>query len=628
MNCNDMSRDPRLSKNDPRLIRHNHNLGEKKRAASQAPTDAVQPNQKNTKAAAVSNGPSVNNSRRRPSVDSATASTSRRGSIQSNGVKSANIASPSGTTTGTSTQSLASGSNPTANAALNVQTAPSANMSNGEYAKSPNPLFPSVLRKLPSQPSMYDLLQASAEVGGTLWYHRTERDKAGPPLQKALREYKSLTHHFENFPAIKEMHEAAVRIAQKRSDNATKLATFFEHESAEMRRLIASKSTTSSTSDAFVGISNASAAPTQLTADPETSKQLDEIRQKLEGVQHQVNDKLDAVQQQLNALRQNYNSLNLDMSLLRKDISSQKSDMSSLGSDMSRCQTNVKSLTADLKDLKLDMKENEQITKERMEKFQQGMTTDYSRQQAVLEAQIKNLEDQSRQLDVGFESVKSEVAAVRNIVAEQDDGGDIDRKHESLRKALDELAAKLAKVETEAKNKAANPNTLGLVQFAPVVGPEEEPDDQELPQMQQMWSAIESLRMATENNKRQLDNLTTDDVVHQMVNVMGQHWPDAKNCQAAVESLKTGIANINQRIDQVAARVGQDYNGQAKIELDQLRGELDQLKIKVDGQDLFLSQGKEQFDEVIGRVVGIANKVSNLEGQQQETQETVKKALE
>lgn len=624
MNANDMSRDPRLSKNDPRLVRHNQNVEEKKRTASQAPTGAVQPNQKNPKASGISNGPSANDPRRRPSVDSPTASSSRRGSIQSNGVNAANTASHSGTANGTQPHGLASEHAPTANGAV-------ANMSNGEYQKSPNPLFPSVLRRLPSEPSLYDLLQASAEVGGTLWYHRTERDKAGPPLQKALREYKNLTHHFENFPAIKEMHETAVRIAKKKSNNANELVLFFERESAEMKRLIASKSATSSTSDAFVGTSTANLVPTQSRADPETNKQLDDIRQKLEGVQHQMNDKLDAVQQQVNALRQNYNSLKEDISLLREGLSSHKSDTASLESDVSKFKTNVKTLTADLKDLKLDIKENEKNAEakmdEKMDKMKRVAITEVGREQEVLEAQVTNLEDQSRRLDEGFESIKGEVAAVRKIVTEQGHGGDINRQHDNLRNALDELAAKLSKVETEAQTKAANPNPLGLVQFAPVVGPEDQPDDPELPQMQQMWSAIESLRMATDNNKKQLDNLTTDDVVHQMVHVMGQHWPDAKNCQAAVESLKAGIVNINQRIDQVAARQGQDYNGQAKGELDQLRGELDQLKIKVDGQDLFLGQGKEQFDEMIDRVTGIANKVANLEGQQKETQKAVEKAI-
>lgn len=601
MNSNDVSRDPRLSKNDPRVIAHNKAVEEnKKRVASEAPTDGVQPDQKIRKAAAVDYRPSTD-PRRRPSVDSVTISSSRRGSAQLNGVKANNATSNPGTTNGITPQGPETGPAPSAS------VAPLANMSNGEYAKSPSPNFPSVLRKLPSQPSILDLLQASAEVGGTLWYHRTERDKAGPPLQKALREYKSLTQYFENFPAIKEMHESAVRIAQKRSDNASELVTFFEREAAEMKRLIDSKSATSSTPGAFIAMPAADTVPTHPKTDLVTTRQFDAIQQKL-----------DSVQQQVNALRQNYNSLKDDMSLLRNDISSQKSDTSSLQSDMSKCQSSVKTLTVDVKDLKLDMKENEKTTNERMETIKREVTSESRHEQGVLEAQLKTLEDQSRRLDASFESVQNEVATVSRTVSGHGHGADLNRKHEDLRKGFDELAAKISKVETEAKNQAVNPNPLGLVQFAPVVGPEEGPEDQDLPQMQRMWSAIESLRMATDNNKKQLDNLTTDDVVHQMVNVMGQHWPDAKNCQAAVDSLKAGIASITQRIDQVAAGQGQDHNAQVKIELDQLRGELDQLKIKVDGQDLFLSQGKEQFDEVIGRVTGIANKVSNMEGQQEE----------
>lgn len=619
MNANDISRDPRLSRTDPRVVRHNQMLEEnKKRAASQAPAGATEPNQKNPKAAIVSNGPSINDPRRRPSVDHATPSSSRRASVQSNGVNSTNASSNSNITSGTNTtQNLASHPAAAANAALNGQTAPVANMSNGGPAHSPNPNVPSVISNLPAQPDMFDLLQATGDINGKLSYARVEKDKAGRPLEKAITQYKTMSQYFKDFPAIKEMHTNSVRIAQKKFDNASELVTFFEHESAQMRQITASVLATGPSPGALFGRSTADSVPAHSKSDPDITKQLDEIQQKLQGVQQQVTEKLDGVQQQVTALQQNYNSLKDDMSSLRNSLSLLEEGASSQKADMSKCQTNVKTLTADMKDLKLDIKENETTTKEEMEKALEKLASDFGNGQTALDAQLKTLEEQSRQLEESFESVKKEVAAVGKGVTEQGNGADINRKHENLRKALDELVVKMSKVETEAKNKSVNTNPLGLVQFTPVVGPEDEQNEQELPQMQRMWSAIESLRMATDNNKKQLDNLTTDDVVHQMVNVMGQHWPDAKNCQAAVDSLKAGIANINQRIDQVASGQAQGHNGQAQIELDELRSELDQLKIKVDGQDLFLSQGKQQFDEVISRVSGIANQVAGLEGQQE-----------
>ncbi|KAF2165117.1 hypothetical protein M409DRAFT_56008 [Zasmidium cellare ATCC 36951] len=464
MSSNDTSRDPRLSRNDPRLQN-------KKRVASQSPASAMQPTPKNVKPATASNSSNTN------------------------------------TANGTATQAPTfDPPRPPGMAPPPPQTAPSAFMSSDQPASEH-----SVLRDLPAQPNMFDLLRASSDITGKLTYARVERDKTIPPLQKALKEYETLKPYFEDFAAMKEMHTSKVRRARNKHDRAQKLVIFFEQESAQLDQLVTTFRATTPNLGAALGM------PTD-----------------------------DSVPQQITALRDSYNALKGDVAAEsgrnKRDIDAQKAKLANLTQQ-------------------LDLLKDKQ---------------DHSANQ--------------------FATATAGMAQL-----------------EKIQHSLAEVTEKVTKLEAEAGNKD---DGLGLVQFTPVVAPEE--PDPELSQIQQIWSTISHLEMATANHKKQLDNITTDDVVNQMVNVMGQHWPDAKNCQATVDSLKDGIAKLHDHINQVSARVNQGQNGVAKAEIDKLRGELDQVKQKVGGHDELLNEGKQTFNGIADQVNTIRDQVAKLEGNQDE----------
>ncbi|KAK4505282.1 hypothetical protein PRZ48_003245 [Zasmidium cellare] len=458
MASNDVSRDPRLQN--------------KKRVASQPPASAMQPSQKNPKPADIT----------------------KAGAAQ---------APTFGASRPQSTSTL-------------PQNAPMAHTSAGQPASEL-----SVVRKIPAQPTAFDLLQASAEISGKLAYAQVEKAKWQPLLDKALKQYHIAAQYFADFAPTRDMHTNQVRRARQKVDDAAALVAFFEQESTQVKQLI------SASSPDFGGLFGPPAN--------------------------------DSVPQQLTALRESYNAL-------KDDVAAQAGEA---------------------------RKESEEA--ERMDR--------------AFEAQQKKLEDLTKQLDLLRDKQDRATDQAADAFAGME-------KLEIIQRGLREVTDKVTKLEAEAKVEGNKNDGLGMVQFTPVVAPEE--PDPELSQVQQIWNTIAHLEMATASHKRQLDNLTTDDVVNQMVNVMGQHWPDAKNCQAAVDSLKSSINDLAQRIVNVEARVDQGQNGGAPAEVAKLRGQIDALKQRVDGHDALITQGKQNFDNFNNQVKAIANQVSKLEGNQEE----------
>lgn len=236
-----------------------------------------------------------------------------------------------------------------------------------------------------------------------------------------------------------------------------------------------------------------------------------------------------------------YNKAN-DLAVLMEQESDQIKGMmaDSSGSSTTVLQQQTDSLQQMVKSLEQKSREQDEvISKLRAEleasKAQQhGLLVEENQRQSV---KLVALEQKSQQHDEVVSKLRADLEASKTqqdglLVAENE-------RHTAKLTALEKTVEKL---ELEKKEPPSNP--LGMVQFTPVVGPEVELDEEALTQVQSMWSHIGALQVAVDNHKKQLDNLTTDDVVHQMVNVMGQHWPASEvnklraDLDALVEKLK------------------------------------------------------------------------------------------
>lgn len=70
-------------------------------------------------------------------------------------------------------------------------------------------------------------------------------------------------------------------------------------------------------------------------------------------------------------------------------------------------------------------------------------------------------------------------------------------------------------------------------------------------QMQSGMQRSDALAEMLKNLQMRFDNLTTDDMIHQMLNQFSEHWPHAANYEVAMRQLQDLIASLQRRIETV-----------------------------------------------------------------------------
>lgn len=527
MSTNDQSRDPRLSRNDPRLANKKFNPNnkkpeeKKKRIASQSPAGSAQPLQQKPKPTTVNGTVSpARDPRRRPSVDNATPAGSRRNSFQSNGANANlmnalnSLANANAAANGNGNGVAAPSRQPAPAAFMGppTQTAPVASMGNGQ-----NPGQDSVLSTLPAKPPYHTLLLARADITGKLMFAGNQRDCALPELNRARKGYEAMSIHFESFPATKEEQTRKLDFAQRKYDKANNLYSLMQDEATRVEELLQATAAANPVLKAMFEAPGSSSVA-QLTSDDS------EMRKELE-----------LLKQQVGSMKQVSSG-----SEVQKEVAELKEEVQKLKSDLAASRNRAKQEAATL-EKKLD--------------------------------------------------------AIRN---------DLDEGKKDQPAELAELSAKIKQLEEKA-DKDDN-----LVVFSAVPGPEQEPSEDLMPTIALIRSEIEALRMATEAHKKQLDNLTTDEVVAQMVQVMSTtYFPDARNCQAAADKYYLLMNQYKDRLDDMDARLARVQHGGASADVAQLRTDLDNLKGTVQEHTGALGR----FDDKVSR---LSNDVGDLQGGQEE----------
>lgn len=110
--------------------------------------------------------------------------------------------------------------------------------------------------------------------------------------------------------------------------------------------------------------------------------------------------------------------------------------------------------------------------------------------------------------------------------------------------------------------------------------------------MQLVKGDIERLKHIVRQQERQINNLTTDDVVHQMLDQFSRTFPQAQNFEATTSRLGSAVEAVNGRVDVHDKAVGDGQASIAKLAADtqQIHASIKQLFSSVDRLDTTISK--------------------------------------
>ncbi|CAK1361868.1 Intracellular protein transport protein USO1 [Cercospora beticola] len=191
----------------------------------------------------------------------------------------------------------------------------------------------------------------------------------------------------------------------------------------------------------------------------------------------------------------------------------------------------------------------------------------------------------------------------------------------SLRKLVMELQEKLAKVENERDPRAQTVATRTPVWQAVLPSNDEDemhPQTNGIPPaatdpdlVTRLGRDIEMLKGVAARHERLYNNLTTDEIVKQMVDQMSAMYPDAKNFQVVASTLQAEIKSTQETLSTVHEAVERTVKSMAEItkhipnlqeQLEQdanaLREDISSIKLRVEECAKTLEQGKIKLAEI------------------------------
>ncbi|GIZ46412.1 hypothetical protein CKM354_000953800 [Cercospora kikuchii] len=191
----------------------------------------------------------------------------------------------------------------------------------------------------------------------------------------------------------------------------------------------------------------------------------------------------------------------------------------------------------------------------------------------------------------------------------------------SLRKLVTELQEKLAKVENERDPRPQTVATRTPVWQAVLPSNDEDemhPQTNGVPPAAadpdlttRLGRDIEMLKGVAARHERLYNNLTTDEIVKQMVDQMGAMYPDAKNFQVVASTLQAEIKSTQETLSTVHEAVERTVKSMAEItkhmpnlqeqfeqDADALKEDISGVKLRVEECANMLEQGKTKLAEI------------------------------
>lgn len=183
---------------------------------------------------------------------------------------------------------------------------------------------------------------------------------------------------------------------------------------------------------------------------------------------------------------------------------------------------------------------------------------------------------------------------------------------------LSELKNTISDIQHELQNgerQAVGAPIPGLLPFQPLI-PSDDADTatpQTSAQINQTLQAdVEMLKGVTAQHTRRMDNLTTDEIVRQMVDEAGKMYPYPKDFQATCDTFR----KENKRLSDVLERLVGDLDTMQGImghwDLGKTKAEIGQLVQQVGEHERAVGEGKEQFVKIAETVKQLQLDVTNL----------------
>lgn len=197
-----------------------------------------------------------------------------------------------------------------------------------------------------------------------------------------------------------------------------------------------------------------------------------------------------------------------------------------------------------------------------------------------------------------------------NKLADGPDVASLQGDINSLEETLDSLQKRIDALEGGAHTAPAPaPVSTGFVPFAPVPPPSNDPEP-ELPWKQKVDGEISSLQVWTAAIDQQYKNLTTEEVVRSMCDQMSAMYPDAKNCQVAVNNVNQQVEAIKGDLAELKSVVNGMSNGVAQSGPGTSGTDLTSFKTQVNKA---LSDGKQKLSELTTTVENAKGDIANLQ---------------
>lgn len=218
-----------------------------------------------------------------------------------------------------------------------------------------------------------------------------------------------------------------------------------------------------------------------------------------------------------------------------------------------------------------------------------------------LDARIAKVEKDLEKTNSGHDANK--LADGPDVAALQGDISSLEATLDSLQKRIDALEGGAHAAPAPA------PVSTGFVPFAPVPPPSNDPEP-ELPWKQKIEGEINSLQVWTASIDQQYKNLTTEEVVRSMCDQMSAMYPDAKNCQVAVNNVSQQVEALKSDLAELKNIVNGMPNGVAQSGSDTSGTDLTSFKAQVNKA---LSDGKQKLSDLTSTVENAKGDIVNLQ---------------